>query len=251
MDIKKDLKNLTAFILVGGLGTRLKSIINDVPKPMAPILNKPFLYYKIMNLKKNSIKKIVFCSGYLHKSIEDYFGDGSKFNLDIKYSVEKSSLGTAGAIKNAEQFIDGPFLMMNGDTYLNLDVKEFYNKYLSLNAKYMMLLKHVEDNYECGIVITNSNNEIQDFIEKPSEDVIKKMNSPLLNAGVYLLSANILDYIKKDEKVSIEEDVFPILTKEDDFYSMIYDGYFIDIGIPKNYIKFQNYIKKNGGNDLV
>lgn len=248
-DEKKDkaiqFSELKAFILVGGLGTRLKSVISEVPKPMAPIEGKPFLYYKLMQMKQMGIKKIVFCSGYMHEIIEEYFGNGSKFGLNIEYSIEKEPLGTAGAIKNAESFIDGPFFMMNGDTYLNVDFKHLWKYYLDKKAYNLMLLTAPHLVGQEGIVVVDPNMKILEFLEKPGIEIIKKLNSPYINGGVYLLQPDILNEIPAGVKCSIEKDVFPkTVGKNKMFFGCQYDGLFIDIGIPKNYEKFISLVKE-------
>ncbi|MHA1727432.1 MAG: nucleotidyltransferase family protein [Promethearchaeota archaeon] len=242
------LSKLKVLILVGGLGTRLRTIISDVPKPMAPIgrKNKPFLYYKLMQLKNSGLKNIVFCSGYMNQIIQDYFGDGEKFGINIEYSIEKEPLGTAGAIKNAEKFIDGPFFMMNGDVYINIKYRELFLEYKEKKADYIMSLAELKGNVSGGIVVVNSNMKIIKFLEKPGAEVIKTMDSPYINAGVYLLSPQILDLIPKNQKSSIEREIFPKLVGSDaHFYGSKYRGYFIDIGAPENYYQFVRDVEAN------
>ena len=232
------------FILVGGLGTRLRSVVSDVPKPMAPIDGKPFLYYKLMQIKKMGMKNIVFCSGYMHDIIESYFKDGSEFGLHIEYSVEKELMGTGGAIKNAEKYIDGPFFMMNGDVYINVDLPYLWSYSSKKKAKHVMVLKPLGSYIAGGIVVTDPLMRIIQFLEKPSVDVIEKMPSPFINAGVYLLNPDILDMIPPNQNVSIEKQVFQkIADPTYPFYGMRYEDYFIDIGVPENYKQFIDDVK--------
>lgn len=115
---------MQAIILVGGLGTRLRSVVNDRPKPMAEVVNKPFVEYLLEQLKEANIVEVIFAVGYKGELIEEYFGDGSLWGMKIQYAYEKKSLGTAGAIKNAQQFITGEYtLVINGDTYYKMDYK--------------------------------------------------------------------------------------------------------------------------------
>jgi NDP-sugar pyrophosphorylase family protein len=223
------------FILVGGLGTRLKPIISDIPKPMAPIDGKPFLWYKLMQFKSVGFKNFVFCAGYLSDYISDYFGDGSNFGVKIDYSVEKEPLGTAGAIANAEKFIDGPFFIGNGDTYLDFEAKPMLNFINEKKGKYGMLLTKPHEKGQEGMVVVDADGLITDFVEKPEKEVPGRQ----INAGVYLIHPDILELIPKSKKISMEKDVFPeLITRNEPFYGFGYEGYFIDIGLPKNYHRF-------------
>ncbi|MHA1820034.1 MAG: nucleotidyltransferase family protein [Promethearchaeota archaeon] len=245
--VELSLSDIKVFILVGGLGTRLRSVVSDVPKPMAPIHGKPFLYYKMLQLKKRGIRNIVFCSGYLHQIIYDYFGDGSKFGINIEYSVENEPLGTAGAIKNAEPLINKPFVLMNGDTYLDLDFEWFISSYNKFNADYLMLLTTPHLIGQEGIVVVKEDNKIVKFLEKPPIEEINKLKTPYINAGVYLLNNSIVDLIPSHKKVSLEKEIFPKLvgdSPEKKFYGLPYNGYFLDIGVPENYKQFMEDVKK-------
>lgn len=245
--VKADIK---AFILVGGLGTRLKSVVSNVPKPMAPIEGKPFLYYKILQIKKAGIRNIVFCSGYLHEKIEEYFGNGSKFGVNIEYSIESELLGTAGAIFNASQFIerDVPFFVLNGDTYLDINFEQMWNFYIKVQAKYLMLLAaHHRKGHE-GVVVVDKNMKINKFVEKPEISFIESLDTPYINGGVYLLCSEILNLIPKGQKSSLEAEIFPkLVQKNEALYGVEYphDAYFIDIGVPENYSRFIEDVKCN------
>jgi NDP-sugar pyrophosphorylase family protein len=233
--LKNQRINEKIFILVGGLGTRLRSIISAVPKPMAPILDKPFLWYKIMQLKQVGFRRFVFLAGYLSKIIEEYFGNGSQFGIEIEYSVEKEPLGTGGALKNAEKFIDGPFFICNGDCYLDFNPIPMLTMSKKFDADYVILLTIPEIKGSYGIVVTDRNGRILQFVEKPDHDI----GSPLINAGIYYFNPKIMKYLENLHKCSIERDIFPQLVNEGaTFYGTEYKGYFIDIGVPENYIRF-------------
>ena len=253
-EIFKELESQKVFILVGGLGTRLRSVIKDVPKPMAPVEGKPFLYYRLMQLKRVGLHRIVFCSGYLSEIIEEYFGDGSKFDMEIEYSIEEQPLGTAGAIKNAEKYVDGPFFMMNGDTYMIFQPKPMLDFINQKNGKYCILLTtpHVEG--QEGLISVDENHRIVSFVEKPEKpEKPERYEKPeisapfsLINAGIYYLSPDILDYIPLNKKISIERDVFPeMLQRDEKIYGFEYHDYFIDIGIPENYNRFCNDVENH------
>lgn len=243
----KDLREIKVLILVGGLGTRLRSIVKELPKPMAPIGGRPFLYYKVKQLKRQGLEEIIFCSGYKHELIENYFGDGSDFGVHISYSIEENPLGTAGAIKNAKNLLnDDPFFVLNGDTYLDVNLKDIYNNMIKKNAEHCMLLAvHHRRGHE-GVVLVDKNLKIVGFIEKPDREQLIKLDSPYINGGIYLLSPEILKEIPEGVKVSLEKDIFPEIAGPDSqFYGVPYpeDGYFIDIGVPENYRRFINDVK--------
>ena len=229
------------FILIGGLGTRLRSVISEVPKVLAPIEGKPFLWYKIMQLKEAGFRRFVFCAGYLAEQISDFFGDGSKFGVEIEYSIEDEPLGTGGAIKHATQFIDGPFFVGNGDTYLEFSGQPMLDFIHKSEANYCMLLTPPHEKGQEGMVATDSNGMITNFMEKPKEPTsIQK-----INAGIYYLSPSVLDLMLEGQKISMERDIFPdLIEKGKGFYGFDYEGYFIDIGLPKNYFRFVEDIKK-------
>jgi NDP-sugar pyrophosphorylase family protein len=223
------------FILLGGLGTRLRSEVSSVPKPMAPICGKPFLWYKLMQLKSVGITRFVFLTGYLAEIIEEYFGDGSTWELEIEYSVEKEPLGTGGALKNAARFVDGPFFMGNGDSYYNFIPTDVLKKSEETKADYFIVLTQPDIKGSYGIVNLDESDRILDFIEKPDYEVI----NPWINAGIYYFTPKILDLIPEGQKCSIEREIFPkILSMNEKMYAAYYKGYFIDIGIPENYRKF-------------
>lgn len=252
-----------AVILAGGLGTRLKSVVNDRPKPMALVNEKPFLEYVLEELKKNGITDIIFAVGYKGSMVEDYFGDGSRVQMNIRYSYEDGQLGTAGAIKNASGLINGKgFYVLNGDTYYKID----YGRLKELNEKnnsiMTLVLRRVEDISRYGRVVLDGE-RLTAFNEKTENRPKKELKSNLkkkgkkrpgnskkkpekmagtINGGIYYMTPRIFDHIP-DGKVSLENEVIPELLKQDCFISgIVNEGYFIDIGIPEDYFKFQQDI---------
>jgi len=224
---------LEAIVLAGGLGTRLRSVVSDLPKPMAPIGDKPFLEYILKYLQKNGITKVVLSVGYKWKTIQEYFGD--KFeNIELVYSVEDEPLGTGGAIKKAmNQVKNNQFYIINGDTLFDVDLKSLFledNSKLILSLKYMI---HV-DRYGC--VESDDNNLVTAFAEKGYRE------SGNINGGIYLASKDIFNNYDLDEKFSFEE-FMQINFKELKISEKLFENYFIDIGIPEDYEKAQNEIK--------
>lgn len=237
--------------MAGGLGTRLRLIVNDRPKVMANVGSKPFLEYLVEYLKQFGVYEYVFCVGYLHDQVMEYFANGSRLGVKIDYSIEKQLLGTAGALKLAERYINGTFLALNGDSFLEIDLKELikfhqwkadsgeHNRYLGTIA-----LTQVEDNSRYGSVRLSDKWIIEDFVEKTTEKGRRFNGGNLINAGVYVFEPKILSLITSSQQVSLEKELFPQLLE---------DGYqlggfptqelFVDIGTPTGYIHFLKYIE--------
>ena len=222
---------MQAVILAGGLGTRIRNITGDkIPKAMLPINGKPFLLYILDYLKAQNIRDIILCVGFKKEIIEDYFKDGRKHDLNLVYSEEENPLGTAGALKNAEQFISGnSFLLLNGDTLFKIDLNELLQFHSSKKAKITIALKYLTNTYRYGNVEMNSENLITNFVEKG----ISKPG--YINGGVYLVNRNVLDSIT-NFPYSFESDILPKFLARG-LYGKVFDGYFIDIGVPEDYEK--------------
>lgn len=229
---------MQALLLAGGLGTRLRSVVSDRPKPMALIDGKPFLYHLIMQLKKNGVTDIIFAVGYKGSMIEEYFGDGSEFGINAVYSYEEEQLGTAGAIKNASKYIkDDFFYVLNADTYYSIEYNSLVDLQRDTNAKMCLVLRTVEDSSRYGIVSIDEN-RITGFNEKTESH-----DEGLINGGVYLLSKELLEEIPQ-RKCSLENEMIPgWLEKGYTLSAYVNDGYFIDIGIPEDYFRFEEYMK--------
>ena len=218
-----------AFILAGGLGTRLGALTQRSPKPMMQIGEKPFLAYLIDNLSRHGIKKIILSVGYLGEQIASYFGDGSRLGVAIKYVHEASPAGTAGALKLAEAILEDSFLMLNGDTLFDfnyLDLALFHAEHPTSVAS--IALRPEKDTERYGN-IRLTGELITAFTEKPPA---QHEQAPI-SSGVYVLNKKILNYIAKIP-ASIEKDVFPVLVEEKNLYGKIYpeSNFFIDIGLP-------------------
>jgi len=218
-----------AVILAGGLGTRVRNITEDkIPKVMLPINGKPFLLYILDYLKTQNIKSIVLCVGFKKETIKDYLKDGRKYDLNLVYSEEENPLGTAGALKNAEQFISSnSFLLLNGDTLFKINLDELLQFHNSKKAKITIALKYLENTDRYGRVELNSDNVITKFIEKG----IRKQG--IVNGGLYVIEKDALSLIKKFPS-SFEKDILPMLINKG-LYGKIFTEYFIDIGIPEDY----------------
>lgn len=236
-------KDYQAVILVGGLGTRLRPITETVPKPMIEIEGRPFLEYKIQSLKKYGIKNFILCVGYLGHIVEEYFGDGSRFGIHISYSYENSLLGTAGAIKNAQNLIKDSFIVANGDTYLDIDFRK-------------LIEFHESHDYPFTIVVADATHtktqeliEIRDGIIKlykrdtpEHENHLRVTHRPLVNGGSYVMEKEILDLIPNNTKVSLEQEIFPnILHKMKGF---LHNGYMLDIADEHDWKEFKKDLRE-------
>jgi len=232
---------MKAVILAGGLGKRLREVIRDKPKSMAPVLGKPFLQHQIEQLKKCSIIEIVLCVGYLANQIKSYFEDGVKFGVSIRYAVEKEPLGTAGALKNAASHLeDEAFLVLNGDSYSEVDILGFIKFHREKGGKGTILLTRVSRPEDYGLVKIDEHNQITGFFEKAG----KSSCGSIINAGVYLLEPEVLNYIPEGRQVSLEKEVFPwLLNHNVPLFGYLTSGYFADIGTPQGYTQIQKDLK--------
>ena len=227
-----------AIILAGGLGTRLRPLISDVPKCMAPINGKPFLYYLLENLKKKGIESFIFSVGHLHENIEKYLVENYS-QLNYKISLETEPLGTGGAIKSAcEKTFQKALLVCNGDTFYDIDVDLLNKFHEDNNGSCTLCLKPMHNFDRYGAVELNDNYSIKSFKEKMF------YTSGLINGGVYVL--NVQDFLKENlsEKFSFEKDYLEKNIqnhpgKKIKLFGMVQDKYFIDIGIPEDYEKAQ------------
>ncbi|EHY0016487.1 nucleotidyltransferase family protein, partial [Campylobacter jejuni] len=207
---------MQAIILCGGLGTRLKSVIKDIPKPMAPINDKPFLEFIFEYLKKQGIKEVILAVSYKYEVIQEYFKD-EFLGIKIKYSIEKEPLGTGGAIKEALKFIKNEAYVLNGDTIFDIDLK----KLILNNSKICLALKQMNDFDRYGTVELDSKNYIKLFKEKE----FKKQG--LINGGIYFLNKDIFNDFTLQEKFSFEEFLQENYEKLK-AKAHIFDNYFID-----------------------
>ena len=224
---------MEAIVLAGGLGTRLRSVVSDIPKPMAPIGDKPFLRYILKYLQKNGITRIILSVGYKWKAIKEYLGD--KFeNIELVYSIEEEPLGTGGAIKKAMIHVNGKQVyIINGDTFFDVELKSLA---LSNESKLMLSLKHMTNFDRYGCVESDENDFVTTFTEKSFRE------SGNINGGIYLASKDVFDDYELNEKFSFEE--FIQVNFENLKISVkVFDNYFIDIGIPEDYEKAQSEIK--------
>lgn len=234
----KDLMIKDAIILAGGLGTRLRDAVPDLPKCMAPVAGRPFLFYVINYLRSQGIEKFIFSIGYKHETIEEWLS--AQFtSLNYQCVIEDEPLGTGGAIllackKTAEKNV----LVSNGDTLFKINAEKLISWHLDKDADCTLSLKPMKDFDRYGVVVTDGTGAVYDFREKQS------YASGLINGGVYALDAEKFIAEKLPGKFSFEKDYLEKLYTERKFYGVADDGYFIDIGIPEDYNRAQKELQQ-------
>ena len=223
---------MKAVILAGGLGTRLRSVVSDVPKVMAPVAGKPFLHFIIQKLINEQVSRIILAVGYKHEVIKEFI-DGSSYNAEFIFSIENEPLGTGGGIKLAlDACTQENVFIINGDSFFNCDLEHLMEQHLHQNADISMALKRMKKFERYGTV-TLIENRISAFNEK------RFCEQGLINAGVYVLKSKVLNQITLPRIFSLEKDVFEKQTSTLRILGFIYNAYFIDIGIPEDYEKSQ------------
>lgn len=212
--------------MVGGRGERLKPLTDFLPKPMVLVNGRPFLEYQLNLLNKSGISRIVLLTGYLSGKISEYFGNGERYNLKIEYSVETESLGTAGAIKNAQRLLDERFLFLNGDTYFKIDYQDFVRQFEDFNNLVGILcispskLNNLKGNIEID----------QDYFVTNFKESSDLKSLPYVFAGCAIYSKHLLDYIPASKKVSMEDEIFPLLSSKRCIKGYPMEERFYDIG---------------------
>ena len=231
-----DSKNYPAIILAGGLGTRLRSVINDLPKPMAPVNGKPFLHYIFQYLVREGVKDVVLSVGYKHEAIKEFFG-GAYLGIKIQYSVEEEPLGTGGGIKQAFDLIDGPAYVLNGDTFFGVNLWALNEFYFDTKSDIALAIKPLENFDRYGTVQMDAANRLTKFEEK------KLVEKGLINGGIYFFDKQLWNKVDVPQKFSFEKDVLEKYVADLRFSGDVFNGYFIDIGIPEDYNKAQHDFK--------
>ena len=228
---------MQAILLCGGMGTRLRSVVSDRPKPMADICGKPFLQYLLEMLRDKGITEVIFALGYMGEMIEEYFQDGSAFGLKIAYSYEEQPLGTGGAIRNAlPKILEEEVLVLNADTYFPMDYQGLYHFHQENDGDFSLATRAVPDISRYGAVRRDSAGRILAWNEKLGDG-----GQPLageINGGIYVMKKSLIAEIPEG-KQSLEQDCIPKwLSEGKRIFGLPFDGYFMDIGIPKDYQQF-------------
>lgn len=234
----QSLADITVVILAGGQGTRLRSVVDDRPKALAQINNRPFLIYLLDQVVTLGMRHAVLCTGYMGVQLASTFGD-SYGPLQLTYSQESQPLGTAGAIRQALSLVQSnPMLVMNGDSYCQADVEGFLRWHGDVGAKASLYLIKVPDIRRYGQVHLDGQNRIARFEEKGQTS-----GSGWISAGMYLLSKEFVAGIPEGRAVSIERETFPSWIGSE-FYGFRGEGRFIDIGTPESYALAEEFFSR-------
>jgi NDP-sugar pyrophosphorylase family protein len=227
---------MKAILLAGGKGTRLRPLTIHTPKPIVPIFERPFLHYQLDLLKQvPEIDQVVLSLNYQPRRIEEIFGDGSESGLSIKYVVEPSPLGTAGAVRYAGESLHESVVVFNGDVLTEVDLAAVIRLHRARKAKATIVLTPVENPSAYGLVDTDAEGNVRRFLEKPTPDEI---TCDTINAGIYVLEPDTFDRIPRDTPWSIERSFFPsLIERGETFVGYVNRGYWIDIGTPEKYMQ--------------
>lgn len=225
---------MQALILSGGEGTRLRPLTDKLPKPAVPLVNRPMMSYMLDWLAAFGIEESIISCGFLAGALRDALGGDSYSGMSLRYVEEKTPLGTAGAIKLAEPYIEGRFLVLNGDVLTDLDLASLVVFHEAHGRPGTIALTPVEDPSAYGLVRTASDGRILEFVEKPTPDLI---DTDLINAGAYVLEPEVLDWIEPGRKVSSEHEVFPALVEKGLLGATAVSGYWLDLGTPERYLQ--------------
>jgi len=224
---------MQALILAGGEGTRLRPLTSTVPKPVVPLVDRPFIAYMLDWLRGHGVDDVIMSCGFLASGVRNVLGDRSAYGVRLRYMEEPHPLGTGGALKFAESLLDERFLMLNGDVLTDLDVSAQLALHVARGARVTIALAPVEDPSAYGLVRTLADGEVTGFVEKPSPDQIDTHN---ISAGIYVLERSVLELLEHGQPASIERDVFPRLVGEG-LFAYVGEGYWLDIGTPERYLE--------------
>jgi len=224
---------MQALILAGGEGTRLRPLTSTVPKPVVPLVDRPFIAFMLDWLRGHGVEDVVISCGFMAAGVHNVLGDGSAYGVRLRYVEEPEPLGTGGAVKFAEPLLDERFLVLNGDVLTDIDLTAQLAEHDRAGARATLALVPVEDPSAYGLVRLGDGGAVSEFVEKPSPD---RIDTNLINAGAYVLHRDVLDAIPTGRCVSIEREVFPGLVGAG-LHGFAADGYWLDIGTPQRYLQ--------------
>ncbi len=221
--------------MAGGEGSRLRPLTCGLPKPMMPVVNRPMMEHILELLKKHNVQEIGVTLQYLPEAIQGYFGNGSDFGVHMRYYVEEVPLGTAGSVKNAQNFLDETFVVISGDALTDLDLSQAMEFHRQKGALATLVLTPVDIPLEYGVVITDKDGRIAQFLEKPGWG---EVFSDTVNTGIYILEPEVLNYFEPGQKFDFSKDLFPLLLKEKQpLFGVSLSGYWCDIGNLQQYVQ--------------
>jgi mannose-1-phosphate guanylyltransferase len=224
---------MQAVILVGGEGTRLRPLTSTMPKPVIPLVDRPFVVFMLEWLRRHGVDDVIMSCGFKATSVREVLGDGSQYGLKLRFVEEPEPRGTAGALKYAEELLGDRFLTLNGDVLTDIDLTAQIAQHERTGARATLALVPVADPTAYGLVRTTGDSAVTEFVEKPSADEI---DTNLISAGAYVLERDVLDLIEPDRNVSIEREIWPQLVGAG-LYGFTADAYWLDIGTPDRYLQ--------------
>jgi mannose-1-phosphate guanylyltransferase len=224
---------LQAVILVGGEGTRLRPLTSTMPKPVVPLVDRPFIAFMLDWLREHGVDDVIMSCGFLATAVREALGDDSRLGLRLRFVEEPEPRGTAGALKLAEPMLDERFLMLNGDVLTDIDLTSQMAQHEATGARATLALVPVADPTAYGVVLLEEDGSVREFIEKPSSD---RVPSNLISAGAYVLERTILELVPPDRNISIEREIWPLLVG-DGLYGFASESYWLDIGTPARYLQ--------------
>ena len=228
---------MQAVIMAGGEGSRLRPLTSNLPKPMLPIANRPMMEHIILLLREHGITDVVATVQFLASLIRNYFGDGSDLGVSLSYATEEVPLGTAGSVLGARDLLSGSFMVISGDALTDIDLDQVIEFHRERGAAATLVLKHVQDPLEFGIVMTTEDGRIERFLEKPTWG---QVFSDTINTGIYVLEPEVLDLIPPDEPYDFSSQLFPaMLDKGLPLYGFITDAYWADVGNTDAFVQAQ------------
>jgi mannose-1-phosphate guanylyltransferase len=232
---RKESSKLKGVILAGGKGTRMRPLTYLTPKPMLPLINKPFMEYFILRLKSYGITHMILSTQYIPDVFNEYFGDGSRFGVSLIYVTEEMPLGTCGAVKNVEKYLGNEaFTVFNGDILTAINLKNMINFHKSKKADITISLAPVEDPTAYGLVPIDKDCRVKEFLEKPS---LEEISTNLINAGTYIIEPHIMGHVPPGENYSFERGLFPkVLKLGYKIYGFVSNAYWLDLGTPEKYM---------------
>jgi mannose-1-phosphate guanylyltransferase len=232
------LQNTKAVILVGGPGTRLQPLTDNIPKSLVPVLNRPFMEHTFAYLRHYGIEDILLTLSYLPETIRSYFGDGRRAGVRLSYYIEEEPLGTAGAVKNAEELLDNTFVVLNGDVFTDIDLADMFAFHRRNNAAATISLKWVDDPSAFGVVETDDSGRVRAFIEKPPA---AQATTNWINAGIYILEPDVLKQVPAGTHYMFERGLFPgLLDSGQRVFGYTFQGYWMDTGTLEYYYTLNN-----------
>ena len=220
-------------ILAGGEGTRLRPLTSNVPKPIVPLVDRPFISFMLEWLRGHGVDEVILSCGFMAERVRSVLGDGAGLGIRLRYVEEPEPRGTAGAVKLAEPMLAERFLMLNGDVLTDIDLGSQIAQHEANGARATLALVAVADPSAYGLVVLDEARAVTDFVEKPSSG---RLPSNLISAGAYVLEREVLELVAPDRKVSIEGEIWPLLVGAG-LYGFPSESYWMDIGTPGRYLQ--------------